>query len=143
LRRSHIVYAALFIALLVGVGLAVYAITPRAAERFTEFYILGPNGMAQDYPTQLEWGQSGTVIIGIVNREGRNARYSIAVKLDNETISTMTEIVLNNSQAWEQTFTFTPPVIGNIQVRMRLDFILYIDGAEVPYRTLRLWITVG
>ena len=99
--------------------------------------------MAQDYPTQLEWGQSGTVIIGIVNREGRNARYSIAVKLDNETISTMTEIVLNNSQSWEQTFTFTPPVIGNIQVRMRLDFILYIDGAEVPYRTLRLWITVG
>ena len=103
---------------------------------------MGPNGKAEDYPTQLAWGQNGTVILGIVNREGRDAQYSITVNLDNETISTMTEILLHSDQIWERKFTFTPPVVGNLTARMSLDFILYINGTEAPYRTLHLWITV-
>lgn len=33
----------------------------------TEFYILGPEGEASDYPDNLTVGESGELIVGIVN----------------------------------------------------------------------------
>jgi len=42
---------------------------PKVGERFTEFYILGLNGKAMDYPSELKLGEGGKVIVGIANRE--------------------------------------------------------------------------
>ncbi len=62
-------------------GLAYHiATTPRTGERFTEFYILGPEGMADDYPTNLTVNESGEVIVGAVNREHRNMDYTLLVR---------------------------------------------------------------
>lgn len=61
--------------------LAAYIITtPRTGERFTEFYILGPHGMADDYPTRLSVNQTGHVILGTVNREHRDMDYLMVVR---------------------------------------------------------------
>ena len=38
---------------------AYVIITPKEGEKFTEFYILGPNGTASDYPTELKVGKGG------------------------------------------------------------------------------------
>ena len=38
---------------------AYVIITPKEGEKFTEFYILGPNGTASDYPTELKVGEEG------------------------------------------------------------------------------------
>ncbi len=40
-----------------------------AGERFTEFYILGLEGKADNYPDELTVGEEGRVILGIVNHE--------------------------------------------------------------------------
>lgn len=61
--------------------LAAYIIvTPRTGERFTEYYILGPYGMADDYPTELQVNRSGHVIVGVTNREHRAMEYLMVVR---------------------------------------------------------------
>jgi uncharacterized membrane protein len=131
---------ALIVSIIVTCATLVYVVvTPKTGERFTEFYILGPNGTASDYPTDLKVGEEGKVIIGIVNHEYENVTYRIVVRLDNDTIATIDGIRLTNGEKWEQNFTFTPQKTGE---NMKLEFLLYREGLEEPYRTLHLWITV-
>jgi hypothetical protein len=54
-------------------------------EFFTELWILGPNHMAEDYPHNVSRDQNYSVFLGIGNRLGHLAYYSIAVKFRNQT----------------------------------------------------------
>jgi uncharacterized membrane protein len=76
------------------VTVAYVATTPKVDERFTEFYILGPGGKIVDYSTNLTLGESGTVILGVVNHEYEDVTYRILVRLDNENIATIEGIRL-------------------------------------------------
>ncbi|NJE30306.1 DUF1616 domain-containing protein [Thermococcus sp. 18S1] len=70
----------LIIAIITSIGTLGYVVThPKQGEAFTEFYILGPEGIADNYPTELRVGQNGTVIIGIVNHEHRNVTYHVQI----------------------------------------------------------------
>jgi len=54
----------LIIAIIISISLIVYIIvTPHRGESFTEFYILGPDGKAEGYPTNLSVGENGRVIV--------------------------------------------------------------------------------
>ena len=62
----------LVLLILGALGTLGYVIaTPKVGETFTEFYILGQEGKAADYPKELNTGQEGRVIVGVVNHEGR------------------------------------------------------------------------
>jgi len=125
------------------VTLAYVVVTPKEGEKFTEFYILGPGGMADDYPTELRTGQSGNVIIGIVNHEYADTDYSIEMVLGNDSIpigQELRHITLQHNETWEQEVTFTPESVG---ANMKLQFLLYKDNNMTePYRDLHLWIDV-
>ena len=76
----------LIIAIISSIATLGYVIThPKPGEKFTEFYILGPNGKAADYPTELFVGENATVILGIANHEYRNVTYHVEVWLVNLT----------------------------------------------------------
>lgn len=78
---DKLLVVATVILLISSAVLAAYIIvTPRTGERFTEYYILGPHGMADDYPTELQVNQSGHVMIGAVNREHREMDYLMVVR---------------------------------------------------------------
>ncbi|MEM3059680.1 MAG: DUF1616 domain-containing protein [Methanomassiliicoccales archaeon] len=71
----------------------IYVIAvPKQGEKFTEFYILGPDGKAHNYPTNLSVGENATLIIGIANHEYRKVNYSVEIWLvdaefiNNETV---------------------------------------------------------
>ncbi|MEL4305592.1 DUF1616 domain-containing protein [Methanococcoides sp. LMO-2] len=125
------------------VTLAYVVVTPKEGEKFTEFYILGPGGMAEGYPTDLELGQNGTVIIGVVNHEYVDTDYSIELMLENNSQLTDQEslqIILQHNETWEKEITFTPASAGE---NMKLQFLLYKDrDMAEPYRDLHLWIDV-
>ena len=74
-------------------------------DNFTEFYILGPNGTASGYPTNLTVGEDGKVIIGIVNHEYTNVTYQLEVWLSGELIGG-NSIELKHNETWESPFTF-------------------------------------
>ncbi|KGK98096.1 hypothetical protein LI82_10185 [Methanococcoides methylutens] len=126
------------------VTLAYVVVTPKEGEKFTEFYVLGPEGMADGYPTELRNGQSGNVIIGIVNHEYADTEYSIELVLGNNSIpmgQELQHITLQHNQTWEKEVTFTPESVGD---DMKLQFLLYKDNNMTePYRDLHLWIDVG
>jgi uncharacterized membrane protein len=55
----------LVLAIVGALGMLGYAIaSPKAGEKFTEFYILGLDGKAIDYPEELIVGEEGKVKVG-------------------------------------------------------------------------------
>jgi len=132
------------ISIVVSIIMLVYVIvTLKQGEKFTEFYLLGAGGMADDYPTQINTGESGTVIVGVVNHEYQVVNYSMEVFLDNESLELpdyWKRITLGHSQTMEQNFTF---LVYEEKEDMKLEFLLYKENNYTqPYRYLRLWISV-
>ena len=130
----------LIIVLIAAVAATIYIVVfPQPGEKFTEFYILGPNGKAGDYPANLTMGESGNVIIGIVNHEYANTTYELNVKL-NQALLKDENITLTNNEKKEIPFTFKPAATGNNQ---KLEFLLFKPpGNSTPYRSLYLYLNV-
>jgi len=127
--------------LVATIGTIVYlAVTPHIGERFTEFYILGLESKAEDYPTEVMPGEEATVILGIVNREYETTSYRVEVKIDRVINKEIGPLVLAHEEKWEQEVSFTPTRVGENQ---KVEFVLYKDGQEEPSLTLRLWINVA
>ena len=136
MRERFLTYV-LAAVLLFSVALTLYLIvTPVQGEHFTEFYILGPGGMAYNYPTNLSLGENGTVIIGVVNHEYESTDYVLKTLLGNVTLLE-NELNLDHNESFQGRFTFTPTVKG----KGKLEFLLY-KGNSTPYRSLHLWVDV-
>ncbi len=149
----------LIASILILASTIVYAlITPRQGEQFTEFYILGENGMLDDYPQQLNEGENGTVIIGIANHEYQQMNYTIEIWLseeetiynttteqnktiyehlyyyDNLTVSlphTDADIEKDWQEQWETPYSFSINQTGTYN----LYFLLYTDHITTEYDT--------
>jgi len=131
----------LFAVIVIALGAFLYGIlAPGVGEKFTEFYILGAEGKAADYPKELTLGKADSVTVGLINREQTTARYKVMVTLDGEKIGETGEVPLNHDEKWEQVVTFTPHQTG---ADLKLEFLLFRDGGAEPYqKPLHLWVTV-
>ena len=136
------VLTVLLILAVIGCAVTVaYVVTkPKTGEKFTEFYILGPGGTAQNYPKKLVLGQQGNVILGIVNHEGKTMVYRAEITIDGETVGAIDLITLQNKEKWEQLIDLAPTKVGDQQ---KVEFLLYEETSGEPYKTLRLWIDVA
>ena len=140
-KADKILTAVLIISIVLALSVTVYVIiTPKEGEKFTEFYVLGPRGMAEDYPTNLTVGEEGEVIIGVVNHEYAAVTYQLELKLNGGVID-QKSIVLTHNETWEGPFTFRAKKTGEDQ---KLEFLLYKEGLKEtePYRALHLWVDV-
>ncbi|MDN5361456.1 MAG: hypothetical protein PWP70_503 [Moorella sp. (in: firmicutes)] len=144
-------------AIILAVGSIVYVVkTPKAGECFTEFYILGPSGKAEGYPRQLTLGESGRVILGIVNHEYAGVEYRVTVRQGTDDLVRLGPLTLNHEEKWEEPVAFTPRRAGENQ---KIEFLLYKTGEtpqpgvpyvkaagttppDQPYRDLHLWLNV-
>ena len=129
----------LAVAIVGAIGTLGYVVaTPRVEERFTEFYILGPDGKAENYPTELKVGEEGRVIVGIVNHEQEKASYRVEVWIDGEGRDEIM-VELEPEGKWEQEVGFVPQKAGEGQ---KVEFVLYKDGEPYFEEPLHLWIDV-
>ncbi len=134
----------LIASILLSVATLAYVIAvPKQGEKFTEFYLLGPEGKADKYPTRYSLGDSKPVIVGIVNHEYRNVTYDLVVAL-NDTASVTNlyseRLTLGDNQTWEKAVELKPDRAGT---NMKMEFLLYADGnISAPYRECHLWINV-
>ena len=125
--------------LIAGLITAWIFLVPSKAEFMTEFYMLGKEGLAEDYPREVMVGEAITITMGITNREGNTSTYSIKVLLDNQMIKQTGPITLENQITWEGRMEFALPEAGDDQ---QVLFILDREGQDSPYRTLKLWLNV-
>jgi len=135
----------LVLSILLSVATLIYVIaTPKEGEHFTEFYILGPDGKADNYTTNYVLEESGTVIVGIVNHEYRPINYTMEIRLENKSLplsENQRQISLAHNETWQEPVTFTPLFEGQ---NMKLEFLLFNEtNRTVPYRDLHLWIDVN
>lgn len=159
----------LLIAVVAAIGLTIFLTQlPPREEPFSEFYLLGNDGIAEDYLYDLRAGRGEPVIIGVTNNEGVSTSYVIEVWAARETIlastnrtqvNSMTQIgtvrvELLDGQTYEQPYQ----VSVSDKDANRVEFLLFkagVPGAEVPpasvtgadrvaaaYRNVNLWIAV-
>lgn len=108
-------------------------------EKYTEFYILGSAGKAENYPTEIVLGEEARVIIGIVNREREDTSYLVEVMIDKVTSVKIGPIMLADEEEWEKEVSFIPTRIGEDQ---KVEFALHRGEQVNPYLTLHLWLNV-
>ena len=158
----------LLIILIIGTfGVLGYTLAvPKVGEIFTEFYILGHDGKAQDYPSELiikndqviqvtygagahvTAGGWAEVTLGIVNHEQQKVIYSVQITTDGEPVNInngeaivdqLGPIELKQGEKWEQETGFIPRHVGDNQ---KVEFILFKDNNVAPDNSLSLWINV-
>jgi uncharacterized membrane protein len=140
----HLLDRALLILLVVviigAIGVLVYvARTPEIGEAFTEFYMLGPEGRAANYPDVISLGEEATVTLGIVNHEQAVTDYSIRILMGEEEVGGVAAITLAGEEEWEQKVSFVPVEVGEEQ---KVEVRLYKGNENTPYHVLDLWVDV-
>jgi uncharacterized membrane protein len=161
---ERILSAILTLLILIAIITTIYVITvPREGERFTEFFILGENRTAADYPDEITVGQNYPIYVSVGNHEYRNITYTIETwmirtEFDNVTnssyIMTMDPIDQLSLTLPHNENTIIP---YNISAKKpdynRVDFLLFDeivpgfnvtgdDRINASYRNLHLWVTV-
>lgn len=143
LTRTDVTRILAVAVLLSFLGVAYIGLTTSAtSDSYTEFYVLGPDGTASDYPTDLSVNESGTVRVGLSNHEGKPATYTVAFRLGTERIDSRT-VTLRRGETWKQNISFTPRSPGT----KRLYILLYdgesIDDPREPRQRLFVRIDVS
>jgi uncharacterized membrane protein len=136
-RRLYALLSGTLVVALLSAGMI--AILPRSGERFTEFYMLGSDGLAESYPRQSTAGQPLDVTIGIRNQEGVAASYRVEAQDGQGLIGQAGPFSLKTGEQIEAPLTFTPQQTGD---DVLVTISLFRDNQSEPYRTLKLWLKV-
>jgi uncharacterized membrane protein len=158
----------LVVVILGAVGTLIYTVTkPKVGEKYTEFYILGINGKAEDYPTDftlssklqvvsVQYGTNtpavsekwGRLTLVIVNHEQQNTTYTVVMKIDGNQVGipfqsgivqSLGPIVLAPEGEWKEEIGIVPQHTGENQ---EVELLLYKDNGTQPYLDLHLWVNV-
>lgn len=136
-RTDRILTLILVLSIVFSIVTLVYVIvTPKQGEKFTELYLLGPSGKASDYPRGVSSGAPVSLIVGIVNHEYSDINYTLRVQVQNDTFLEK-KVQLGNNQTWENPVTFA---INRTGSNLKLEFLLFREAMEAPYRETHLWV---
>jgi uncharacterized membrane protein len=152
----------LLISILAAIGTTAYVIAvPKEGEHFTEFYILGAEGKAADYPTSFALNTPQWVTVGVGNHEYRNVTYTVEAQAVNQSFDPATNTstidrmqVLNRYQVTlaqnttdEQKLTFTVQKPGYNEIQFLLfnetvpdESVTGQERIDRSDRDLHLWI---
>lgn len=140
------IYTLLVSALLIAALSAAWVfLVPSPDEFMTEFYILGQEGLAEAYPREATVGEELSVTIGMMNHERGEHDYRIDVWVTDswskkrELVLQKDALTLPRNHAREEVITWSMPWQGQDQI---VEFLLFIDDNQQPYRQLRLWLDV-
>jgi uncharacterized membrane protein len=139
-RWDRVLLVLLVVVIFGAIGGLVYVARPPAVgETFTEFYLLGPEGRAANYPDVLSLGEKTTVTLGIINHEQVLTDYHVRIVIGGQEVEEVATITLADEEKWEQKVSFAPVGVGEEQ---EVEFQLYKGDENIPYHVLTLWVDV-
>ena len=133
-------------------GLSVVIPFSLGAERFSEFWVLGPTHMVKDYPFDIVVGEQQHIFVGVGNHLGRSAYYIVFVKLRSQTQAAPTltastpsplsplyefRVVVADGDSWETPVAFSfleASRFGDLSVVSKIsinDAIFAVEGLAV------------
>lgn len=120
----------LAIAIVASLGFLAYVIAqPKPSEKFAEFYVLGPEGKAENYPRELMVGEEATVILGIVNHEHQPTSYRVEIDINGNRDKELAIGILADEEKWEQEVSF---VLDETGLNQKVEFWLYKGEETEP-----------
>lgn len=146
-RADQRIYLLIAGVLLIAAGATAWVfLVPSADEFFTEFYILGAGGLAEEYPREAAVGEELAVTAGITSKEREALTYRVEVWAadpwsgERSRVGAAGPVPLESGEAWEALVSWQMPRAGQDQ---QVLFLLFREGDAEPYRSLRLWLDVG
>lgn len=140
-------FAMAAVLLLSGLVVAWVFLAPSTSDYMTEFYILGSEGLAEDFPRDTMEGESLQVTLGVTNRERNPHIYHVEVWVQDawdgthrQQVGLINAFGLQVGENKESPVVWKMPWEGQDQ---RVDFLLFVAGETEPYRRLRLWLDVS
>ncbi|MGI6464921.1 MAG: DUF1616 domain-containing protein [Methanobacterium sp.] len=128
----------ILILIIIGSIGIIYTILSPGNEKFTEFYLLGANGKAGDYPSNLTPSQTGNLTVGVINHEQETSTYKIVIK-DNGQIFKEENITIKNGEKREIPIQLKLNQLG----QHKIEFNLYkMPENEKVYRSLFILVNV-
>jgi len=138
--------AGLILSIILGTSTVVYfVLRPKVSERYTEFYVLGADGLLAGYPEEAVAGEPITLVLGIVNGEHDHVHYRVERDISGRERAEIARIELADGQQWEEPLTFSmslPEGGGDACYLEKLSFLLYKDDQTEPYRTVYLEVAL-
>ena len=142
-RVDRILTIVLTLSILIAVVTTICVIAvPKEGERFTEFFILGDQQKAGDYPDQITVGEQYPLHIGVGNHEYRPVTYMIRtygmlMEFDN---TTNTSRIMSMDPLWQHSLTLahneTALITYNLSVEKsgynRIEFLLFNETMPGP-----------
>jgi uncharacterized membrane protein len=130
----------LSISLLVGLSAGIgLAILPAPGSTFTEFYILGEEGMAELYPYTIELPGTSEITVGVRNLEGEDHYYHVEAWDASGLVGSSLPFVVRDGAGTEFPLAFKPGETGE---DVKISFFLLLDGGSTPYRMLHLYTRI-
>jgi hypothetical protein len=130
---------AMILSIIIAGSMFAYAKATREKETFTAMYILGPDGMAENYPENFTTSNPIHIIAGVENYEHADVNYILQAKLDGTVLEEIS-IDLGHEDKWEQELVLNP--VRYKQGKQKLEFALYKEEVgNFPYRSVHLWLT--
>ena len=137
-ERLGIGVVAIFGVVLFAATIATVA-APASARATTEFYLLGPDGLAEGYPRQTAVGEPIVVTVGIADHEASPATFRVEATEGGRPIGETRSAPVEPGASCELPLTIRPAISSEDEV---VTITLYRDGESSAYRTLRLWLNV-
>lgn len=143
-QRHYVIGVLAFALIVMGGAAALFAPDPSAHP--TEFYMLGTEGQAQDYPREAVLGQALSVTVGIADHERAERTYHVEVWAvypwgagRRMLVAQAGPITLQPGQQREWPMTWRMPWAGEDQ---KVEILLFTADSQKPYRTLYMWLNV-
>lgn len=76
---------------------------PKEEYRYTEFYLLGPDGVAGGYPNEVRVGQDVELMFGVISHEAEVTTYQVEVSVNGSRKNQIGPVALHAGEKWEKT----------------------------------------
>ena len=137
-RGLYIALAVVVLGALSTLGYVIARSKPQ--ENFTNFYILGQEGMMENYPSTISLDEHADVTLGIENNENEASVYTVKIIFDSQEVQTIGPLTLADKEKWSSLVSLVPSRTGQNQ---KAEFFLYKNQETMPSLNLRLWLDVG
>ncbi len=133
--REKVLDIVLAVAILLAITSVIYTVVfPKVGEKFTEFYLIGPESRGISYPIEMRVGDEAMMVVGIINREGKAVSYRVEPRIDGEEVGESWSVRLENGEKVEHEMFFSAPeAAGN----KRVEFVLYEE--DELHDSLYVW----